>query len=242
MRKVVAAGLVIVGLLAGAVGCAAQPDPAPSAKPTTTVKPTASPTPTPTVTPSPTPTPTPEPWQRFTDARMPYSFETPPGWSVVEQPSPYGNQGMLQFLVNDAAGKQQLVFSAQASGLGGRCGDAAPVAVQELDAESVSIPGYTPQAAAAGQLVAPRFVYRAMQTDKGIVSSLALNDQVAPESCYFYNLLHPAAGPIVFADAAQVSADYPPHLFASIDEAKAYVQSDEYKTLKRILLSLQIAA
>ncbi|QIM19436.1 hypothetical protein G7066_14205 [Leucobacter coleopterorum] len=243
MRRTVAAGLVVVGLLAGVAGCATVPDPEPSAKPTTTAKSTASPSPTPapTVTPTPTPTSTPDLWQRFIDARMPYSFEVPPGWAVVEQPSPYGNQGPLQFLVNDGQGKQQLVFSSQASGFGGRCGDAAPLNVQEMDAEPATIPGYTLTSRTIKNLTSPQFVYRAMQTDKGVVASLGLSDEGITDSCAFYNLLHPGETTISFADATQVSAENPPHLFASTDEAKSFAQSDEYKTLKRILLSLQIA-
>lgn len=172
---------------------------------------------------------------------MPYSFEVPSGWAVEEQPSPYGNQGPLQFLVNDSQGEQQLVFSSQASGFGGRCGDVAPLIVQEVDAEQATIPGYTPTTRTIRNLTSPQFVYRAMQTDKGVVASVGLSDVTSMDSCTFTNLLHPAEQTISFADATQVSAEYPPHLFASMGEAKTYAQSDEYKTLKRILLSLQIA-
>lgn len=244
MRRWVAAGLVTVGIAAGLVACAgsSDPDPAPPAKPSTTAPPTKTVTPAPTSTPTPTPTqtPVPEQWQRFTDDRIAQSFEVPPGWAVVEQPSASAESGIVQFQVNDVQGKLQLYFASSVSGLGGSCGNAPALVVEELDAEPATIPGYTPLANPPATLAAPRFVYRAMQTSQGVVASLALTDEQLPPDCFQYNVLNPAAGPMVFADAVQVSAEYPPRLFASMDETKAYMQTDEYQTLKRILLSLRI--
>lgn len=236
MRKQFATVLVTLGLALGVAGCstAPAPDPEPTAKPTTTAAPTA--------TPTPDPTPTVDAWDRFTDTRVPYSFDTPPGWSVTEHPSPNGDQGVYQFSVDDLTGTPRLYLSSQVVGLGGRCGDTPPLAIEQLAAESAAIPGYTPPTNSAAKLVSPQFVYRAMQTDRGVMTSLALSDEAPGETCFFYNLLHPAAGTMSFADAMQVSAEYPPRVFATMDEAKAYMQSDEYQTLKRILLSLQIAA
>lgn len=250
MRRWAAVGLVTICMAIGATGCAGSsaPDQAPPAKRATTASPTQAPqatvTPTPTETPTPTPTetPAPKPWHRFTDDRMPYSFDVPPGWTVVEQPAAGAKSGYLQFLVNDDQGNRQLYFSNMVSGLGGTCENAPTLLVEELDTQAATIPGYTPLASAPVSLGAPRFVYRAMQTHAGVVASLALTDEQMPPACFLYNLLNPAAGTMAFADALQVSAEYPPHLFASMDEAKAYVQTDDYQTLKRILLSLRVGA
>lgn len=245
MRGWAAAGLVAICLAAGLAGCAGSsaPDPTPSAKPTTAKPTTTAPPPqtsTPTPTPTPTQTPVPEQWHRFTESRIAQSFEVPPGWTVVEQSSANAESGIVQFRVNDAQGKQQLYFASSVSGLGGSCGNAPALVVEELDAEPTTIPGYAPLANPPATLTAPRFVYRAIQTGQGVVASLALTDEQLPPACFQYNLLNPAAGTMVFADAVQVSAEYPPHLFASMDEAKAYMQTDEYQTLKRILRSLRI--
>ena len=233
-RSLVLVVAAAIGVLLGAVGCA------PSAEPPTTSEPTA--TTAPTETPTVTPAPTEAPWERFSDERMNYSFETPPGWTVEELPTSYESEGIVQLAILDPSGARQLYFSSGVVGLGGACGTTPPIVIEELDEVSVDIPGYVPMADPINPLVPPRVVFRAFESEQGVIASLALTDEQPVESCFFFNLLHPEAGMMVFADALQVSADAPPRTFASMDEARAFVETEEYATLQRILSSLQIAA
>lgn len=232
-RSLVPLVVVAIGAMLGAVGCA------PSAEPPTTSKPTA--TSTPTETPTVTPAPTEALWERFSDERMDYSFETPPGWTVEELPTSYTSEGIVQLAILDPAGARQLYFSSGVTGLGGACGTTPPIVIEELDDVSVDIPGYAPMADPLTPLGPPRITFRAFESEQGVIASLALTDEQPVESCFFFNLLHPGAGMMVFADALQVSADAPPRTFASMDEARAFVETEEYATLHRILSSLRIA-
>ena len=238
-RSLVPLIVVAIGAMLGAVGCAPSAEPPTTSEPTSTSAPTA-PT-APTETPSVTPTPTEAPWERFSDERMDYSFETPPGWTVEEMPTSYASAGIVQLAILDPAGVRQLYFSSGVTGLGGACGTTPPIVIEELDDVSVDIPGYAPMADPLTPLGPPRVVFRAFESEQGVIASLALVDEQPVESCFFYNLLHPEAGMMVFADALQVSADAPPRTFASMDEARAFVETEEYATLQRILSSLQIA-
>lgn len=242
-RRIMAA-LAAVVLAAGLNACA--PEPVTPPKPTTSAPPTTAP-PSPSETPTPTTeaptTPPPAPWERFADPRITHSFEIPPGWSVQDLGSP-NDMGIVQFGVFDPAGTQRLVFMNQVQGLGGACGALPPLAVEELAAQSVDIPGYVPTADTTGlQLVGPKVVFRAAPVAEGVIASLALADDVLPEYCMYYNLLHTDAGPLLFATRLQVD-NYDPSsqwLFGSMEEARAYQQSEDYAQLVRILGSLRIA-
>ncbi|WP_449283872.1 hypothetical protein [Leucobacter sp.] len=234
-------GAVAILLCAGATACAPEPGPPP-----TTATPSPTPTPDPT-TPAPTPEPTEEPWERFSDPRFPQSFEVPPDWEVREIPSEYAAEDQYQLEVLDAAGAVRLHLLTGVQGLGGACTDALPVlTIEELDSEALELPGYAPPADAAPvESVPPRFVFRAAQLADRVVTSLSVSDDAPAPSCMYYNLLRVQEGPMAFADAVQVDGSEanpaPPRTFASMDEARAFMGTEEYTTLKRVLLSLRLA-
>lgn len=239
MASLIAVAAIATGVL-GLSACAPEPvTPAPTAQPT----PTSTPSPTQTPTPEPTQEPTPEAWERFTDPRMSQSFEVPPDWTVQEIGSP-NDMGIVQFGVMDESGAQRLFFANTVQGLGGACGDLPVQAVEELDARPVDIPGYVAAPDdGTTQLVAPRVVFRAAPVAEGAIASLALADDVPPESCMYYNLLHTADGLTAFGTRLQVDT-YDPQaqwLFGSVDEARAYTQTEDYAKLVRILSSLRVS-
>lgn len=235
------AALVLAAGAALLAGCAPEPDPAPPV------------TPAPTASPSPDPEPSPEPseetWTRFADPRMPQSFEVPPGWSVTElpgagEPGATNELGIYQFAVLDPEGAQQLFFASRVQGLGGACGDLPQVEFAPLDETQVEIPGYVAAPDGVTELFSPQeVVFRAGQVAEGVIASLGLVDSHPPVSCMYYNLLHTEGGLMVFADRMQVDTYAPEEqrLFATMDEARAYTETEEYRTLVRILSSLRIS-
>ena len=243
-QRRIAAGLAALLLAAGLSACA--PEPVTPPKPTTSAPPTTaspSPTETPAPTTAPPTTPPPAPWERFTDPRVTHSFEIPPGWTVQDLGSA-NDMGIVQLGVFDPAGTQRLIFMNRVQGLGGACGALPVMTVEELAAQPVEIPGYTPAAEPPGlQLVGPKVVFRAAPVAEGVLASLALADDVLPDSCMYVNLLHTDAGPTLFGTSLQVDTYEPSSqwLFGSMDEARAYQQSEDYAQLVRILGSLRIA-
>lgn len=243
--RLLLSGAAALALLWSATACAPEPqETAETPRPTATSEAPSSPTPAPT--PAPAPTPTEEPWERFSDPRFPQSFEVPSDWTVQERGSAYSDTGLSQFELLDAAGERRLYFSSDVQGLGGACGALPALAVEELDSEPLDLPGYAPPASSDVELVAPRFVYRASQLDDRVVASLSVSNDVPIDSCVYYNLLHLESGAMVFADIMQVDSappgPTPPRTFASMVEAEAFMDSDEYATLKRVLLSLRLGA
>lgn len=203
-------------------------------------------TPTPTATQEPTPKPTEEPapaeepWERFADPRLEYTFELPPGWSAelaFEDPE-YSVAG---FDLVDESGATQLHFAQRVMGLGGGCTDTPSLPITELDSVPFDLAGYVAESAdtSPATLVQPRFVYRVLELDSGVVGSVAVIDDEAEEYCFYYNLLHTDKGLMSFADTLQFGHHEPPHVFGSLAEAQAFMQTDEYRTLKRVLLSLE---
>lgn len=229
-RTLTAGGLGLL-LLLGATACAAEP----TATVTTTEQP-----PAPQVSESAE-----ERWERFSDPRFPQSFELPPGWAVRESPSAYDAAGPYQFEILDAEGETQLRFMTGMQGLGGACTDALPaLVVEELDSRTIELPGYAAPTAAPEQLVPPRVVFRASELEDRVLTSLSVSNNTPADACMYYNLLHLDAGPMAFADAVQVDSSTPnpapPRTFASMDEARAFMQTEEYATLGRILGSLSL--
>lgn len=229
--------LITATILASALaGCAAEPAPKPS--------PSQSSSPSSTPKPSATPTETPAAWTRFSDQRFTASFELPPGWKLEEQKTPYADQGIFQLNVLDAAGKRQLIFLNGVTGLGGACSaDSVPMQVEELDRQDVSLTGYAPATEPAVALTAPQFVYRAWSTGDGAVAAtVALVNTPPAKTCFDVNLLRTADRLYVLSDGMQVGTheDLRPRTFATMDEAKAFMQTPEYAALKRIITSFQL--
>lgn len=186
----------------------------------------------------------PEVWERFTDPRIPHSFELPPGWSVTELGADPATDSYL-FGVLNPAGEQKLQFSNRAQGMGGSCGPADPVLeLEELDSREVELPGYVAAAPDSDRYAAPRIVFQAAPVDGAVVASLSLADSVPLPGCMQYNLLQVEQGPALFTTNIQLSSYSLDNqwVFASIDEAKAYAETEEYEQLVRVLGSLSFTA
>ncbi len=236
-------------------GCATEPSTAPGATSTpSTSDPSATPTETsePAPTPKPTtpPEPTPEPWDRAGDAAGPVSFELPTGWSLVRLPSAYDEIGFFQAQIVDPDGAAQLYFSNRVTGLGGACTpEMATLHIEELDAEPVEIAGFVPEPTdeAGAPTTDARFVYRVSNLGDGAVASLSLANFTPRDSCMYYNRLLGGTGAtpsnsVVAADWMQVDSTSSGRVFASRAEAEAFMQTEEYATLKRILMSMRLQA
>ncbi|MFP3462182.1 hypothetical protein R5O87_15150 [Arthrobacter globiformis] len=208
----------------------------------------ATPTPTATRTAGATPTPTatgaPATWTTFTDATGQATFEHPLGWKVSQEPQTIDGGQYNIVEMKNAAGKNMATLRLVYDVTGGPvCPDPKPY--QTLDSVVVDIPQKAaklrehPQGPSA-------FVFRVIQGDK-VYGSLALADgDLAPQptTCGLYNgILGPDNVPIAqFGDAVWLTADGrdAPLTFGSVAEAKAYMGTQEYRDVKRMLISLAL--
>lgn len=221
------------GMLAG---CA--PEPAPE-KPPTTASPEVAPEPETT----PEPAPAEQPWERFTDDRMPYSFEVPPGWTVAELGGDPGS-GVFQFGVVNPDGEQLLTFANRVQGLGGACEGLPALTIDEVDSRPVALPGYVAASASPAPLVDPRVVYRVSAVEGGAITALSLSNDKPIDACMYYNLMHTEQGLVMFASQLQVDSYDPAAqhgFFPSVEEARAYAETPEYAQLVRVLSSFRFA-
>lgn len=226
--------LLVSGIMAVLLtGCAVEKPPEPTTKPSPTA--------------AAEPTPTEKPWKRFSDARISESFEVPEGWTVEPLFAEPEND-IYTFGLFDADGLKQLEFAHRVTGLGGACGEeeARPELV-ELDSEVLDLPGYLPDTESLQPLSSPRFAFRAMETDAGVMTGMSIvNDGEVPPSCYYYDLLYTADRIVGFGDGVMIGRDMEPErfgharVFASMDEARDFAKTEEYKTLKRILTSFRL--
>ena len=232
---------------------ATAPSPATTATAETATLPAAD-TP-PTSAPSPTATPAPEPaapaaavppadeWVTYTSADGKVSFDHPVDWTVLPTP---GNPEYpaINLDVNDKEGKRVASLHYGASGgIGGAC--ASPVPYEVLD--SVELP--LPYNASAADVIAPRFAYRVLLEADRVTASLGITSSPAGKdgkACMFYNVVSgPAESTLYsFADNFQVSAgdtqSTNSRIFSSLNEARAFMLTQEYINAKRMLMSLQI--
>ena len=185
-------------------------------------------------------------WQRISEPKGPVSFELPPGWRFERSETAYDEPyGIFGGVVRNEAGTAMLTYANWAMGLGGACTPQLPkVNVTELDSTPVSPAGY--QAATSGggaeSLVAPHFAYRLAEFDGGVLASMALTDrQPVQGTCMFYNLVSTTGRTGFFTTHMQVDTNTKPGLHDSRQAAEAYMQTDEYKQLKRVLLSVNFA-
>jgi hypothetical protein len=125
-----------------------------------------------------------------------------------------------------------------------------PVPYAVLDSVELALP-YNQ---AVSNVITPRFTFRALvEADKvtasyGITSSAA---GVDGKTCMFYNVVNgPAEAPLYsFADTVQVNTGAVntgvggnSKTFSSLEEARAYMQTPEYLSAKRMITSLAIKA
>ncbi|GAA1262283.1 hypothetical protein [Arthrobacter pascens] len=209
---------------------------------------------TPAVSPTPaasrtaaTPAPTQAPavaWVSFTDATGQATFEYPAGWTVSEAPQEIAGGSYNAVEVKNSLGKTMATLNLAYDGTGGpMCPDPKPF--HTLDSVVVDIPQKAdklkefPRGPSA-------FVFRVIQGDK-VYGSMALADgELAPQSttCGLYNgILGPDNVPFAhFGDSVWLTADgqNAPLTFDTVAEAKSYMQTQEYRDIKRMLVSLAL--
>lgn len=238
---------VAIGALAAALllsACAPSPEPAP--KPTTSK-------PAPKPSPEPTAEPTPEPeaeWERFSDPRTVGSFEVAPGWRVVESERSEPEHEIFVFDVFDEAGELQLRYARKVMGLGGGCGGDATgpdetsfLTVTDLEAVPVEIPGYVRYSGALPGTTPTQFTYRALESAHadGVFATMAVSDtSLGASYCFYYNLVQTESALVQFADTLKVSVGDATKHFGTMDEARAFMQTEDYEKAKRMLLSLRL--
>ena len=133
-------------------------------------------------------------------------------------------------------------------GIGGAC--QSPVSYVVLDSVDVDIP-YQPTKGS----VTPRFTFRALQDADHVTASYGLTSFPAGQNgmtCMFYNVVNGPADspPFSFADTYQVNAGGTEQIpnrkgaktFPSLDAARAYMQTSEYRNVKRMVTSLKVSA
>lgn len=233
-------------------GTVAVPSPA-TATPTAT--PTAAEIGTPSATQSPTPAApgtsasapvpaAPIAWTTFTDATGQATFEHPVGWTLSEAPQTIQGGAYNVVEIKNAAGKTMSTLRLVYDSTGGPvCPDPKPF--QTLDSVVVDIPQKADKLREFARGPSA-FVFRIIQGNK-VYGSLALADgDLAPKAatCGLYNgILGPDDVPFVhFGDTEWLTADgqHAPLTFDSVADAKAYMQTQEYKDVKRMLISLAL--
>jgi hypothetical protein len=216
----------------------------PTPTPTATATPSASRSATATPTPTPTPTAAPVTWTTFTDATGQATFEHPLGWRVSQTPQTIDGGAYNIVEVKNVSGKTMATLRLVYDAAGGPvCPDPKPY--QTLDSVVIDIPQKAaklrehPQGPSA-------FVFRVIQGDK-VYGSVALADgDLAPQTttCGLYNgILGPDNVPFAqFGDTTWLTADGKdaPLTFGSLAEAKAYMGTQEYQDVKRMLISLAL--
>ncbi|HEY8700748.1 MAG TPA: hypothetical protein VIM08_07255 [Arthrobacter sp.] len=225
----------------------AIPSPASSVSPTatTTPSPTLSVTSAPTsgatlpVTPAGPAAPKAE-WERYSSPSAQLSFDLPPGWSVIERKLDGATPSVQLEVDNEQGIRIAGLEHSNPGGLGGACGPE-PVPMLTMDSQAVDIP-YN-KSVAAGP---PEFSFRVLDgTGLGLKvrGSLGLNqpDPHMLKSCMYYNTVNSPVATLSFATQVQVNlTDTKGLAFDSVDEAKAYMATEEYAQLKRMFTSLKL--
>jgi hypothetical protein len=179
-----------------------------------------------------------------TDATGQATFEHPPGWTVSEAPQTIGEGSYNTVEVKNSAGKTMSTLHLVYDATGGPvCTNPKPF--ETIDSVVVDIP----QKAAKLKEFArgpSAFVFRVIEGDK-VYGSMALADgDLAPQTttCGLYNgILGPDSVPFAhFGDTVWLMADgrNAPLTFDSLAEAEAYMETQEYQDIKRMLVSLAL--
>jgi hypothetical protein len=244
----IAAAAVTAGVLVSTGLGSLSPAPAPANTAATTAtateSPAATPTPSPTATATESPAATPTP--SATSTRFEFdsgkgSFSLPVGWTAKEVPAGTAESPAIGIDVFDEANKRVAGFRyGAAGGVGGACGPE-HYTVTELDTGLTSLNEQWSIDAGA------RFSYRVLdQTSvgKGFSYQVGLVDKSSGEltdSCLMYSFVGGAPkGTLSFADRAFQGPGDPG--FATMEEAKAYMGTPEYRKLKAMIRSLTLAS
>lgn len=187
------------------------------------------------------PTASERPWNRFTSDRISYSFETPGDWKVVDISQKQGQPAeSFSFEIQDPTGVARLRLTSGSYVSFGNCLGAEAFVVQELDSAPTVVQS-------DGANPAPRFVYRVGQVGGEVISVLAVTSSAVTDRS---DCIHAIGGigsnnQDSFSFGESTVIGYHPGMelryrtFKTMDEAKAYTTTDEFKTLRRILTSLQ---
>jgi hypothetical protein len=167
------------------------------------------------------------------------AFNLPLGWTAKDVPVGTPDYPASGITVQDETGKTVANFQhGAAGGLGGAC-PGEKYRMTELDTASTSL--YAQWAMSAGV----RFSYRVLdQTSvgKGLSYQVGLVDKSSgqvQDTCLMYTVVTGTPkGILSFADRAVQDAAEP--RFASMAEARAYMETSEYRKLKAMIRSLQI--
>lgn len=232
----VAAAAVTAGVLVSTSLGSLSPAPTPANTAATTA--TASPTATPTASPTATPTPS-AASTRFEFDSGKGSFSLPVGWTAKNVSAGTAEYPATGIDVFDEANKRVAGFNyGAAGGVGGACGPE-PYKVTELDTGLTSL---------REQWVYPaevRFSYRVLdQTSvgSGFSYQVGLVDKSSgqlTDSCLMYSFVGGAPnGTLSFADRAFQGPGDP--VFATMEEAMAYMGTPEYRKLKEMISSLSM--
>jgi len=231
MKKALVAAMVLMALSGCSVPATAEKTPTPSESATSS--------------PSPTPTPTSDPWVAYTTPDGSTTFDLPSNWSVELHPwdpsydddyweglAANNPQAVPWLGVLDDQGIERLRYIMYFDGIGGACDD--EFAIHELDSAETS--WVDPE---KGPI---RFSYQALETSEGVVAALALTSGPAVDGCLYYfitsipELEQFSAVSIGSSMQLSVGAGIP---FDSLDAATAYMDTDEYQTMRRIILSFR---
>ncbi len=238
----VTAGVLIVANLGSLTSV---PEPAGTATPTASPTVSASgpapatPTPTPSATGTAAAVPTAASWKTFTDMTGQATFEMPADWIAVQRPTMIDGMPFAGVSVRNAANKELAKLVMYYDMAAGPCEVPKPVTV--LDAEILDIP-QTPYKGPAGP---NRFRFAVIQGDK-LYGTVAISDEPGPSAqgaCELWNMVTGPEGVpgLSFGDVLTLRADSTaPLVFDTVAEARAYMQTQEYQDLKRMLISLSL--
>lgn len=183
-------------------------------------------------------------WQVIEAPSGTASFRIPPNWTVRDEST--DDVDRLTVLRDD--GQYQVRFATDITGVDIECqvdnsGQLVPFPTQVIEATPVTIPGV--EAAPDGTEAA--FGAFAQETSPGRVvfamGLLPLPDAQAPECLTALGIVGPA-GTVYFGSEAQVSGagDASVWVVPSFEDAATYAQTEEYRVIKTVLLSLELQA
>jgi hypothetical protein len=181
-------------------------------------------------------------YKTFTDSTYNISFQYPSNWTVGEprfsqSDMPYWNRDID---VSNENGELMARLSLGVSGLGGTCGPDANTTFTVLDSTDSLI-------TASKQVAATFVVYQ--NTQGRYLGYYGLQDSYTTVGdysiCLFYDVFTSNIkfdddqdyGLISFGNGVTTNTNTSAKQFDTLDAARTYIQSDEYKAIKKMLLS-----
>lgn len=239
MRRVALLAAVAVLVLAGCAQPAAEPTAAPER--TDAASATAAPSSAPTPEPSSDAIDTSD-WLEFRTADDDASFRYPSDWTLDAEAEPFAPDSghddvdatdgrMMDAATLTAPNGQELLGLYDIVDVGAACDTAFPFVV--LAEEPSSVDGTTIATVAIGT-----------EAERWIMGIGMVDDErlLQDETCYVYFTTGTSAGGIAFGTHFQMwsSDDDPLWSIDSLDDARAYMETDEYRTIIEILRSFEV--